>query len=233
MTAVDLSGTDIQLCDTVTTNSDMRGTDSAALASEVTAARMATLTDWINGGRLDLLLDAIPTTAMRGTDSAALASVATEARLSELDAATAGKAANQIDIIQTDTTTDIPATITTVQADLDILTGADGVNLLSATQASIDAIEVDTSTTLDTKLNNLDLGIIYGVAQTGTLSTTQATSDLTGFANSELVGRAIIFTGGTANGQASDITAYASASGLLTFTAVTTAPVNLDTFKIV
>ena len=26
--------------------------------------------DWINGGRLDLLLDAIPTTAMRGTDSA-------------------------------------------------------------------------------------------------------------------------------------------------------------------
>lgn len=37
----------------------MRGTDSAALASEVTPARMATLTDWINGGRLDLLLDAV------------------------------------------------------------------------------------------------------------------------------------------------------------------------------
>ena len=50
-------------------------------------------------------------TDMRGTDSAALASVATEARLSELDAGTAGKAANQIDIIQTDTTTDIPAQI--------------------------------------------------------------------------------------------------------------------------
>lgn len=30
-------------------------------------------TDWTNGGRLDLLLDAIPTTAMRGTDSAATA----------------------------------------------------------------------------------------------------------------------------------------------------------------
>ena len=29
--------------------------------------------DWVNGGRLDLLLDAIPTTAMRGTDSAATA----------------------------------------------------------------------------------------------------------------------------------------------------------------
>lgn len=32
-TAVDLSGTDIQLCDTVTTNTDMRGTDSAFLAA--------------------------------------------------------------------------------------------------------------------------------------------------------------------------------------------------------
>ncbi len=32
-TSVDLSGTDIQLCDTVTTNTDMRGTDSALLAA--------------------------------------------------------------------------------------------------------------------------------------------------------------------------------------------------------
>lgn len=36
--------------------------------------------------------------------------------------------------------------LTTAQNDLDILTGADGVNLLSATQASIDAIETDTGT---------------------------------------------------------------------------------------
>lgn len=58
-----------------------------ANTNEITAARMGALTDWINGGRLDLLLDAIPTTAMRGTDSAALASVCTETRLAELDAA--------------------------------------------------------------------------------------------------------------------------------------------------
>ena len=31
---------------------------------------MGALTDWIDGGRLDLLLDAIPTTPMRGTDGA-------------------------------------------------------------------------------------------------------------------------------------------------------------------
>lgn len=38
-TAVDLSGTDIQLCDTVTTNTDMRGTDNAATAAAMTTAQ--------------------------------------------------------------------------------------------------------------------------------------------------------------------------------------------------
>ena len=42
----------------------------------------------------------------------------------------------------------LKALIDTAQSDLDILTGATGVNLLTATQASIDAIEVDTSTTI-------------------------------------------------------------------------------------
>ncbi len=37
----------------------MVGTDNAALASVCTEDRLAALTDWINGGRLDLLLDAI------------------------------------------------------------------------------------------------------------------------------------------------------------------------------
>jgi hypothetical protein len=125
--------------------SDAGGLDldaQLAATNEVTAARMGALTDWIDGGRLDLLLDAIPTTAMRGTDSAALASVCTAARLAELDAA---NLPTDIDAILVDTGTTIPSTITTAQADLDILTGADGVNLLSATQASIDAIEADTN----------------------------------------------------------------------------------------
>ncbi len=97
--------------------SDLGGLDlDAKLANtnEVTAARMAALTDWIDGGRLDLLLDAIPTTAMRGTDSAALASVCTEGRLAELD----------------------------------------GANIPS----DVDAILVDTGTTLDTKINDIQGG---------------------------------------------------------------------------
>lgn len=61
----------------------MRGTDSAALASVATEARLAEL----DAANMPADIDAIPTTAMRGTDNAALASVATEARLAELDAA--------------------------------------------------------------------------------------------------------------------------------------------------
>ena len=88
----------VVLVDTTTTNSDMVGTANAALAATAlstatwTAARAAALTDWINGGRLDLILD----------------------------------------IIAADTTTDIPALIATAQADLNILTGADGATLATA-----------------------------------------------------------------------------------------------------
>lgn len=85
----------------------------------------------------------------------------------------------------------------------------------------------------DTNIDNLNLGIIYGAAATGTLSTTQATSDLTGYADDQLIGRVIIWTSGACEGEGTDITDYASASGLLTFTALTTAPANTDTFKIV
>jgi len=48
-----------------------------------------------------------------------------------------------------------------------------------------------------------------------------------------LIGRVIIFTAVPADGEATDITDYASASGLLTFTALTLAPENGNAFKIV
>ena len=64
-----------------------------ANTNEITAARMGALTDWINGGRLDNLLDAIPTTAMRGTDNATLAATWTDARAGYLDNLSAGAVA--------------------------------------------------------------------------------------------------------------------------------------------
>jgi len=50
----------------------------------------------------------------------------------------------QVSDVLVDTSTNIPATITTAQADLDIITGADGVNLLSGTQATLDALPTAT-----------------------------------------------------------------------------------------
>lgn len=54
-TANDLSATDIQLCDTVTTNTDMRGTDSAALATgvDVTKIHGTALTETSAGNLAD------------------------------------------------------------------------------------------------------------------------------------------------------------------------------------
>jgi hypothetical protein len=51
--------------------------------------------------------------------------------------------------------------------------------------------------------------------------------------NDELIGRLVVWVSGTANGQAAEITDYASASGLVTFETITTAPANNDTFVIV
>lgn len=87
--------------------------------------------------------------------------------------------------------------------------------------------------TVDTNVDDLKSGIILGAASTGTLSTTQATSNLTGYADDQLIGRVIIWLTGNCEGEATDITDYASASGLLTFTALTVAPGNGDTFKII
>jgi hypothetical protein len=91
---------------------------------------------------------AIPTTAMRGTDNAALASVATEARLAELDAA--------------NLPTDVAAIPTTAMRGTDnaalasVATEARLAELDAANlPASADAILVDTGTTLDTKINDI------------------------------------------------------------------------------
>jgi len=133
-TAVDLSGTDIQLCDTTTTVTNQVTADVTAVSGDSTAADNLELDyDGTGYAKANSTIGTCTTnTDMRGTDSAALASVCTESRLSELDEATSGKMANQVDIIQTDTTTDIPATISTAQADLDTLTGSDGVTLATS-----------------------------------------------------------------------------------------------------
>lgn len=73
----------------------------------------------------------------------------------------------------------VSSAIATAQADLDIITGASGVNLLTATQASIDAIETDTDTTIPGLIATAqaDLDILTGADGVNLLSATQASID--------------------------------------------------------
>lgn len=86
--------------------SDAGGLDLDAMntaAVRLTAVRAAVLTDWIDAGRLDLLLDAIPTTAMRGTDSAMLAANgALEATVAALNNITTAQVNTECDTALTD-----------------------------------------------------------------------------------------------------------------------------------
>ena len=203
------------------------GSVGKLLKDEITSARMAVLTDWINGGRLDLLLDAIPTTAMRGTDSAALASVATEARLAELDAA--------------NLPTDIAAIPTTA------MRGTDGANTTTPLTAAQVNAEVDTalnsaipgSPTADS-INEIvqNLGpsastLVTGTATGTPTTTTMAASALTEATDDHYNGRILIWTSGVLKDQATDITDYAGSTKTFTFTATTEAAAAGDTFVIV
>ena len=82
-------------------------------------------------------------------------------------------------------------------------------------------------------LEGFATAVISGTAQTGTLTTSSATTNLSGYLDNELIGRTIVFTGGTAAGQAGRITDYAATGGTVSYTTVTTAPANNDTFVIV
>ena len=75
--------------------------------------------------------------------------------------------------------------------------------------------------------------IITGTAGATSLATTTCSSDLTAYADNELIGRTIIFTSGTAAGQAARVYDYANTNGVISFTTITTAPLQNDTFVIV
>jgi hypothetical protein len=82
-------------------------------------------------------------------------------------------------------------------------------------------------------VNGAATGVILGEAETGTLSTTQITSDLTGYTADQLIGRRLVVLGGPAEGEARAITDYVSTGGLITFEAMTVAMEDGDPFKIV
>lgn len=227
---------------------------SAARANnldEITAVRLATLTDWINNGRLDLLLDAIPTTAMRGTDSAYTGGNIT-GNLSGSVGSVAGNVDGSIGSLGATAKADVNAEVDTALADYDGPTKAemDTAHALLATAAAltthdgkldivdgvVDAIKVITDALTAAAAAKLALSagtIVSGAAEAGTLSTTQMSTDVSEITDDHFNGRIIIWTSGVLQNQATDITDYVGTNGVLTFTAVTEAPSAADTFIIV
>ena len=98
---------------------------------------------------------------------------------------------------------------------------------------SSDAVAISGSTEAADNLEASAETIVVAAAATGTLSTTQMTTNLTEVTDDHYNGRIIIWTSGVLQDQATDITDYDGGTKLLTYTATTEAPSNGDTFVIV
>jgi hypothetical protein len=169
------------------------------------------------------------------------------AGLNDLSAAEVSDALSAYNAVAT---TDLPTNfgdlaITATTGLVDINTNNDKTGYtISGTITTLDALDTAQDTqhtttqsaisTAQSDINTIKAGIIEGQAQTGTLTTTQFSTNLTGYTDDQLIGRVVIFTGGDADGEVKAITDYASSSGLITVgSALTTAPANTDSFKIV
>lgn len=97
----------------------------------------------------------------------------------------------------------------------------------------VNVSQIAASTTAATNLGLSALGVVTGATAAGTLSTTQATTDLTEATDNHYNGRVIVFTSGVLAGQASAITDYDGATKMLTYLTLTEAPGNGDAFVIV
>ena len=120
-------------------------------------------------------------------------------------------------------------------ADVDVETWQHAIVSVSAASAlpEVDAKSISDSAVAADRLEASAETIVVGAAEAGTLSTTQMTSDLSEATDDHYNGRIVIWTSGDLKDQASDITDYLGATGMLTYTAVTEAPGAADTFVIV
>jgi hypothetical protein len=118
-----------------------------------------------------------------------------------------------------------------VQGVVTVSAVTDGVTL--AADQAVNVTKINGIANAAARLAQSAATIVNGTAITGTLSTTQMTTDLTEATNDHYKGRVIIWTSGSLINQATDITAYNGTTKMLTYTATTEAPANGDTFIIV
>lgn len=212
-------------------------------AARLTAVRAAVLTDWINGGRLDLLLDALQTDLDNGTDGLGALKALIDTVNSDLANGTDGLGALKT-LIDT--------------ANSDLANGTDGLGALKALIDSLDtvadAIKVVTDKFAFTVANIVDANTLringnadspvildravrsttrftIGAASTTTNIVTSA-MDPAAAAIDQFKGLVLKFdkdtTTANLRGQGTEITGN-TAPGVLTVTALTTAPVSGDT----
>lgn len=112
-------------------------------------------------------------------------------------------------------------------------TGAGQINQADNGQIDANTVAIAGSTAAATTQKNAMAIIVTGTAITGTLSTTQMTTDLTEGTDEHFRDRWCIFRTGNLAGQSARISAYLGSSKLITFnTALTEAPANGDAFEI-
>jgi hypothetical protein len=190
---------------TCTTNTDMRGTDSAMPATEdgssFTALPAVTLANGAHGG-------AAATIALQTPINANVSSQ------------------NNIDFGAAQKASITAAVPTAAQTRAEIDTNS---TQLAAIKVITDALTAAAAAKLAASAGT----IVSAAAAAGTLSTTQMTTTLTEATNDHYSGRVVIWTSGVLQNQATDITDYDGATKMLTYTAVTEAPTADDTFIIV
>ena len=248
-TVVDLAGTDINKVDTCTTNTDMRGTDNALLASSAPTnfgdlaitATTGKVTVGTNDDKTGYSISGTKTT-LDALNDISTAQVNTEVDNALNTAIPASPTADSInervkaidDKLPSGTISDFDEASNNVTLAAATHTGATIPTVTSITnRVTANSDQIAGNANAATQLSLSARTIVSGTAQTGTLSTTQMTTDLTEATTDHYKSRIIIWTSGALQNQATDITAYSGTGGLLTFTAVTEAPANGDKFIII
>lgn len=103
---------------------------------------------------------------------------------------------------------------------------------LYALQQHTNVTKIDGNVQAATNLSNSALSITVGVAEAGTLSTSQMTSDVAEATDNHYNGKIITWTSGALFKQSSNVSAYTGSSGLFTFEPVTEAPSAGDSFVV-
>ena len=220
----------VTLVATTTTNDDMRGTDSANTTTPPTAAA---ITDAVwdevqsghtTAGTFGKFVD-VEVSSVSGGGGLTQQNVRDAMKLTPTGGAPSSDSVDEhLDDILADTTQ--------IDADTDDIQSRIPAALVSGRMDS-NVSAIDDFAEAATDLAASARTIVVGVAETGTLSTTQMTTDLVEATDDHYNGRIIIWTSGALKDQATNITDYAGSNGLLTFTAVTEAASNTDAFVIV